>query len=103
MKSQFSFLFIILTLFHVSSQNHSEIGLSAKPDFTFQDNLEIKYFTLEDGLSQVSTNDLLLDSLGFVWIATQDGLNRFDGKVFKHYKYNESDSTTVSGNLAFHD
>ena len=64
-----------------------------------KDSLRIKYFTLEDGLSQVSTNDLLLDESGFVWIATQDGLNKFDGNDFKHYKYVESDSTTLSGNL----
>lgn len=67
-----------------------------------QSNLEtyrIKYFTLEDGLSQVSTNDLLLDTSGFVWIATQDGLNRFDGTEFKHFKHNASDTTSLSGNL----
>jgi signal transduction histidine kinase/ligand-binding sensor domain-containing protein/DNA-binding response OmpR family regulator len=63
------------------------------------DSFRIKHFTLEDGLSQVSTNDLLLDKSGFVWIATQDGLNRFDGNEFKHFKHIESDSTTISGNL----
>ena len=63
------------------------------------DILRIKYFTLEDGLSQVSSNDLLRDKSGFVWIATQDGLNRYDGNEFKHFKYAESDSTTISGNL----
>lgn len=66
---------------------------------TDYDSYRIKHFTLEDGLSQVSTNDLLLDSSGFVWIATQDGLNRFDGNEFKHFKHIESDSTTISGNL----
>ncbi len=59
----------------------------------------IKYYTLEDGLSQVSSNDLLLDNSGFIWIATQDGLNKFDGNKFEHYKYNEQDSLTLSGNL----
>ncbi|NQU54842.1 MAG: response regulator [Bacteroidetes bacterium] len=83
-KSGIILFFILFLSSIVSSQNN---------------NLRTKYFTLEDGLSQVSTNDLLLDNLGFVWIATQDGLNRFDGKVFKHYKHNESDSTTISGNL----
>ena len=63
------------------------------------DSFRIKHFTLEDGLSQVSTNDLLLDQSGFVWIATQDGLNRFDGNEFKHFKHSDLDSTTISGNL----
>ena len=59
----------------------------------------IKYFTTEDGLSQGTINDLLKDSSGFIWIATEDGLNRFDGKEFKHFKYSESDSTSISGNV----
>ena len=63
------------------------------------DAIRIKYFTLEDGLSQASIIDLLQDSSGFVWIATQDGLNRFDGSNFKHFKYSQSDSTTISGNF----
>ncbi len=63
-----------------------------------QDDLRIKYYTLEDGISQVTINELLKDSLGFVWVGTQDGLNRFDGKEFKAYKYNESDSSSISGN-----
>lgn len=83
----------------VSSQLGSINSTINEQDFTFQDNFEIKYFTLEDGLSQVTSNDLLKDSSGFVWIATADGLNRFDGKEFKHFKHNESDSLTISGNF----
>ena len=67
--------------------------------YSQENNPRIKYYTLEDGLSQVSSNDLLLDSSGFVWIATQDGLNKFDGNKFEHYKYNKLDSLTLSGNL----
>lgn len=62
-------------------------------------NPQIRFYTLEDGLSQVSSNDLLLDSSGFVWIATQDGLNKFDGNKFEQYKYDKVDSLTLSGNL----
>lgn len=71
------------------------------PDIIFSQNKQfrIKNFSLEDGLSQVSVNDLLNDSYGFIWIATADGLNRFDGKAFKHYKYSVTDSLTISGNF----
>lgn len=81
-----SILILMLLLWHISgfSQNNQP---------------RIKYFTLEDGISQVSSNDLLLDSSGFIWIATQDGLNKFDGNKFEHYKYNKQDSLTLSGNL----
>ena len=74
------------------------IILLQAPFLFAQDDVRIKYYTLEDGISQVTINELLKDSLGFVWIGTQDGLNRFDGKEFKTYKYNESDTTSISGN-----
>eukprot|EP01132_Coremiostelium_polycephalum_P020049 gene20049-23836_t len=38
--------------------------------------------SLNDGLSQSSVVDITFDTKGFVWLATQDGLNRYDGKGF---------------------
>lgn len=38
--------------------------------------------SLSEGLSQSSVVDISFDAKGFVWMATQDGLNRFDGKDF---------------------
>jgi len=66
--------------------------------FSQNDHPRIKYYTLEDGLSQVTVNDLIQDKSGFIWLGTQDGLNRFDGRKFRHFKYNELDSTTISCN-----
>ncbi|HMQ07440.1 MAG TPA: response regulator [Saprospiraceae bacterium] len=42
--------------------------------------------TLEDGLSHRWAYDIQQDTLGFIWIATFDGINRFDGHRFKVYK-----------------
>ncbi|QCW98936.1 response regulator [Aggregatimonas sangjinii] len=58
----------------------------------------IKSYSLEDGLSKTNIFDLLRDSSGFVWIGTSDGLNRFDGYSFRHFKPNASDTTAISGN-----
>jgi len=82
-------LFLVFLLFSLSNYGQ---------DITEKTNIRIKYFTLEDGLSQVSNNDLLKDNSGFIWIATDDGLNRFDGKEFKHFKTIEKDTMTISGN-----
>ncbi|MCB1181891.1 response regulator [bacterium] len=41
---------------------------------------------LEDGLSQSSIVSIHQDSRGFVWMGTQDGLNRYDGSKFITYK-----------------
>lgn len=52
----------------------------------------------EDGMSNNKVNCILQDKRGFVWIGTQDGLNRFDGKYFAIFKNDPSDLSTVSGN-----
>lgn len=41
---------------------------------------------LEDGLSQSVIYDIIQDRKGFMWFATQDGLNRYDGYKFRVYK-----------------
>ncbi|MFH1197854.1 MAG: two-component regulator propeller domain-containing protein [bacterium] len=42
--------------------------------------------TIEHGLSQNMIRSFIQDSRGFMWIATWDGLNRYDGYNFKVYK-----------------
>jgi ligand-binding sensor domain-containing protein/two-component sensor histidine kinase len=52
---------------------------------TYAQDAEIvfKNITIDHGLSQNSVVDIAQDELGFMWFATQDGLNRYDGKNFK--------------------
>lgn len=69
--------------------------------FIFRGQFSNKYYTLDDGLSQVIITDLMLDQEGFVWVATQDGLNRFDGHDFKVYTASKTDSTSIPGNLIY--
>ncbi len=39
-----------------------------------------------DGLSQNTVNDIFQDSYGFIWLATESGLNRYDGNTFIRYQ-----------------
>ncbi len=55
-------------------------------------------FTIEDGLSNNSINCLLQTGNGFLWIATKDGLNRYDGQSFKIFKNIPLDSTSLPEN-----
>ena len=45
-----------------------------------------QHWSLEEGLPQVGVGDLAQDAQGFLWIATQDGLARFDGVEFQVFK-----------------
>lgn len=54
----------------------------------------IKSLTTLNGLSQNDVQCLFQDSQGFVWAATNDGLNRYDGYVFRTYGINDSGLTS---------
>lgn len=41
--------------------------------------------SVEEGLSQSTGFAIVQDTLGFIWVGTQDGLNRYNGKDFKVY------------------
>ena len=42
-------------------------------------------YTVDQGLSSSRTSCVAEDSLGFIWIGTEEGLNRFDGTNFKMF------------------
>jgi PAS domain S-box-containing protein len=69
-----SFLIVFLLLFvqswAISSQTLNQIGVN-------------------EGLSQSSANSIIQDHYGFLWIATNDGLNRFDGHTFKLFNVSD--------------
>ncbi|MEL6537991.1 MAG: two-component regulator propeller domain-containing protein, partial [Bacteroidota bacterium] len=54
--------------------------------------------SIEDGLSQMGVLDILQDRKGFVWIATRDGLNRYDGQNFVVYRKKRGDTTSLNHN-----
>lgn len=60
----------------------------------------VRFRTLdvEQGLSQVSVTDILEDQKGFLWVGSQDGLNRFDGYRFKILRHQSDDPGSLSDN-----
>ncbi len=54
-------------------------------------------FTTQSGLSQSRVHTILQDSLGFLWIGTRDGLNKYDGYSFDHFRY-QPDAVSLSNN-----
>ena len=45
-----------------------------------------RYFTVENGLSSNSVRAMTQDKYGYIWMGTDEGLNRYDGKNIKSYK-----------------
>lgn len=72
--------------------------LVPKPVFSQKQDIRFTHFSVENGLSQNSILDLIQDSTGFLWVATQDGLNRFDGFRFQIYRGDFKNEKSLSGN-----
>lgn len=59
------------------------------------------HLSLEEGLSQVTVLTIFQDSRGFVWLGTEDGLNRFDGLGFTVYKHDPADPDSLPSNFVW--
>ncbi len=62
-------------------------------------NIIVKNLSIPEGLSQSNIRCILKDRFGFIWLGTQDGLNRYDGYEFVVYKYNPADENSIGDNL----
>ena len=82
MKTIFKIILFLLTLINLA----------------YSQNVIFKSITTQEGLSSNDVNCLLQDKLGFIWIGTDNGLNRFDGSEFKVYRNNQSNPNSISDN-----
>ncbi|MEJ2634104.1 MAG: two-component regulator propeller domain-containing protein [Calditrichia bacterium] len=86
-----AFLLVLFPIF-VYSQSHQQISF--------------EHISLNEGLSQSSVLSVIQDSHGFMWFATQEGLNKFDGYTFTIYKHQLNDPYSLSDdwiNVIFED
>jgi signal transduction histidine kinase/ligand-binding sensor domain-containing protein len=61
--------------------------------------LKFSHLTTSDGLAQDNVVAILQDHRGFMWFATGEGLNRYDGNSFVVYKNNPVDPGSLSHNF----
>ncbi|WP_347028788.1 hybrid sensor histidine kinase/response regulator transcription factor [Bacteroides intestinalis] len=66
---------------------------AASTDFWF------RHFSVEDGLSSNSVRAIMQDKYGFMWLGTDDGLNRYDGTTIKVYNLNPQGSNDYISSL----
>lgn len=57
-----------------------------------------QHITVNDGLAHSDAMDVVQSRLGFIWIATNNGVDRYDGYDLKHYQLPVSQPTGVSSN-----
>lgn len=70
----------------------------ASPVFTDTSQV-MRRFDYESGLSQVTIMALTEDQLGYIWIGTQAGLNRFDGHEFKQFTSKQQNASELAGSF----
>ena len=59
-------------------------------------NFFFSHINNNNGLSQNSVYSILQDDEGYLWFATEDGLNRYDGYSFKIYNHDTKDVNSIS-------
>ncbi len=59
-------------------------------------NIRFDQISLEEGLSQSVVNTILQDQRGFLWVGTDDGLNRYDGYSFVVFKPDTDNPASLS-------
>jgi two-component system sensor histidine kinase ChiS len=68
--------------------------------FAQRPHIKFEHISLEDGLSQSSALwHMCTDNKGFMWFATLDGLNKYDGYTITVYSNKTGDSTSISDNV----
>jgi signal transduction histidine kinase/ligand-binding sensor domain-containing protein/CheY-like chemotaxis protein len=59
-------------------------------------NVQFERISTKQGLSQANVTAMVQDHRGYVWIGTQEGLNRYDGYKFETFEHDERDTRSLS-------
>lgn len=63
-----------------------------------REGVRIEHFTEEDGFSHSIVMNIIQDRTGYIWVASWDGLLRYDGYRFKTYKARPGDTCPLESN-----
>lgn len=73
-------------------------ALLAPPLSAGAQHISFSHLTTDDGLSQFSVNALYRDEQGFIWIATREGLNRYNSSGIRSFKLRKDDPASLFSN-----
>ncbi|MGA9335473.1 MAG: two-component regulator propeller domain-containing protein, partial [Rudaea sp.] len=63
--------------------------------------VRFRNYSTSNGLSQATALAMAQDTTGFIWVGTQDGLDRFDGYGFKVYRHDRADPWSLADNAIY--
>ena len=63
-----------------------------------QQNFSVEHFLVEDGLPHNTISQIIQDKKGFIWLATFNGLSKYDGYTFQNFKPQSSDKVLMKNN-----
>ena len=63
--------------------------------------IQFDHYAVKDGISQSEILCIFQDSERYMWIGTQNGLNKFDGYSFVNYFFDPSDTNMISNSWIF--
>ena len=74
---------------------------AASQDSSGIEDVRFRSYGAEHGLSQLTVRAIAQTSQGYIWLGTQDGLDRFDGYGFRIYRHDAADPTSLPDNHVF--
>lgn len=75
------------------------IGILLAPFTGAGQTMRFSHLDQKQGLSQNTVNAFLQDRDGFIWVGTQDGLNRYDGYDFRVFRKTATDTNSLCDNF----
>lgn len=63
--------------------------------------ISLEQISIEQGLSQGMVNDIAEDQTGFLWVATKEGLNRYDGTGFRVFRHIPDNPYSLADNFTY--
>src|SRR5687768_12272623 len=63
--------------------------------------VKFHHLTVDDGLPSNTVNAVIRDSRGFIWIASENGIGRYDGYTFTTFRSQELDTLNISSNITY--
>jgi len=86
-RTIFATLFLIMNATFSFNANAQKVS-----DFIFDT------YLIKEGMSQSTSMSIYQDKVGYIWVGTQAGVDRFDGYTFKQYAHDlKNDKTRSTG------